>query len=230
MSSIMSISLDIIIVLLLIISVYAGYKRGLIDVGFKLVAIIISILASLILYSPVTYFIINNTDVDEKIEEIIVKNGIVNAEKGNEESNELNQLIQSYAKDLALETQNAMVQASAKPIAVKVIGIIVMIAIFILTKIILFVLKTFTNIITKLPILKQCNEIAGLAYGLLRGFVIIYFILAIVFFVTTMIGSTIVNSVINESYVTKFLYNNNLMLQITNFKVYSNHKAMLTNY
>lgn len=219
MSSIMSISLDIIIVLLLIISVYAGYKRGLIDVGFKLVAIIISILASLILYSPVTYFIINNTDVDEKIEEIIVKNGIVNAEKGNEESNELNQLIQSYAKDLALETQNAMVQASAKPIAVKVIGIIVMIAIFILTKIILFVLKTFTNIITKLPILKQCNEIAGLAYGLLRGFVIIYFILAIVFFVTTMIGSTIVNSVINESYVTKFLYNNNLMLQITNFKV-----------
>ena len=215
----MSIVLDIIIVLLLIISVYTGYKRGLVEVGFKLFAIIISILASLILYSPVTYFIINNTDVDEKIEEIIVKNGIVNENKNNEMSSEINQLIQNYAKDISQGTQNAIVQAAAKPVAVKVIGIGVMIAIYILTKIILFILKTFTDIITKIPILKQCNEFAGLAYGLLRGLVIIYFILAIVFFVTTMSGSTVVNSVINESYVTKFLYNNNLILQITNFKV-----------
>lgn len=58
---------DIIILGVLILSVYTGYRQGLIKVGVSLVAFVISLIATLALYSPVTNFIINSTQIDQNI-------------------------------------------------------------------------------------------------------------------------------------------------------------------
>ena len=210
----MGIIFDVIIILIIVLSIYFGYKRGIVNVGYKLIALILSLLISMVLYVPVTYFIVNNTDLDEKIEEIIIKNAVVNSEKENNENNSINDYIQKYAKDVAQGTQNSIVEASAKPISINIIRIGVMIALFILTRMILVILRICTNFITKIPILKQCNELVGLAYGILRGLVVVYGILAIMYFVITMSGAVTINEAIQTSYITKFLFENNFMLKL----------------
>lgn len=209
---------DGVIVLIIISSIYFGYKRGIVNVGYKLLAIILSLLVSVVLYTPITYFIVNNTDLDEAIEEIIIKNATVNTEKGDNQNNNINDYLQKYAKDVAQGTQNTVVESAAKPITINIIRIGVMIVLFLLTRVILVVLRMFTNIVTKIPILKQCNELVGLVYGILRGLVIVYGILAILYFVITMYGAISISDIIEKSYVTKFLFDNNLMLMLVGVK------------
>lgn len=211
----MSIIFDIIIVLFIVASIYMGYKRGIVDVGFKLFAIVVSIVVSLVFYSPITHFVVDNTELDEKLVEIIVEKGSAREEKAEEKSGDsIDAYVENYAKDVAKGTQNTVVEASARPIAVNIIGIGVMLCLFIGIRIVLSILKTFTNIITKLPLIKQCNEFVGLLYGIIRGLAIVYIILAITYFITSMTGPVWINDVINNSFVTKFFYDNNVIMML----------------
>ena len=62
---------DLIVIAILALSIFLGYKQGLIGVIFKIVAFIIAILITLILYKPVASLIIENTTWDDKIEATI---------------------------------------------------------------------------------------------------------------------------------------------------------------
>lgn len=210
----MGIIFDVIIALIIISSIYLGYKRGIVNVGYKLIALLLSLFVSMVLFTPITYFVINNTDLDERIEEIIKENAMDNAKKSDENNNDINRIIQQYAKNLAQGTQNSVIEVSAKPIAINIIRIGVIIVLFILTRMILVILRVCTNVITKIPILKQCNELVGLVYGILRGLVIVYGVLSILYFVITMSGAVTINDAIQTSYVTKFLFENNLILKL----------------
>lgn len=213
----MGIICDLIVILILICSIYRGYKKGIVGIGFKLIAFIVSLLITLILYSPITDLIVNNTEIDEKIQETIIKNGIGLDEEDKEDkevqTNTIDSFLKKYTKDIAKETQKTMVEATAKPIAKNVIGIAVMIALFLGSRIILGLVKTFTDIITKIPVIKQLNEFVGLVYGLLLGLVIIYVILAIVFFIASISGNMNLNDTIQNTYVTKYFYEENLILK-----------------
>lgn len=210
----MGIIFDIVLVSIVLLSIYFGYKRGIVEVGYKLVTLILSLFVSIVLYTPITYYVVNNTYLDEQIEAIIIKNAIVNTEKEDNNSNNINEFLQKYTKDIVQGTQNSVVEASAKPIAINIIRIGVIIVLFILTRMILVILKMCTNIVSKIPILKQCNELVGLIYGILRGLVVVYGILAIMFFIVTMSETNAINEAIQTSYVTKFLYENNLILKL----------------
>ncbi|MBR3163153.1 MAG: CvpA family protein [Clostridia bacterium] len=185
----MSIVFDGLIIIVIACSVYMGYKKGIIDIGFRLLSFIVSILIALMLYSPITNLVINNTEIDEKIEEIIIANTNVNSE-------------------------NSMLELATKPIARNAVGMGIMILLFLFSKIILMLLKTFTDIISKIPVIKQVNEIAGLAYGLIIGLIIIYVILAITFFILSMKENNNISTAIENSFITRFFYNNNIILNI----------------
>ncbi len=206
----MYIIVDIIVILILMGSVYRGYKKGIVDVGFKLVAFIISLLVAILLYSPITEVIVNNTQIDEKIEEVIIKNATASKESEEEQNsdteNNLETYITKYSKNIVKDTKNSMVESAAKPLAKNIIGISVIIVLFLCSRIILIILKTFTNILTKLPIIKQLNEVGGIVYGLLAGLIVIYLLLAIVYFVTLISGNTTIIEIIDNTYITKLLY------------------------
>ena len=63
---------DIIIIAILALSIFLGYKKGLIELSVKLVAVIIALVATLILYRPISSLIINTTTIDEKIQQSIL--------------------------------------------------------------------------------------------------------------------------------------------------------------
>lgn len=206
----MGIACDVIVILILAGSVYRGYKKGIVDIGFKLVAFIVSILVALILYSPITNLIIYNTDIDEKIEDAIVRNRDENTENSEEDESSY---VTKATKEVTKNVQNSIAESTAKPIARKAIALGVVVILFICSRIILMVLKIFTDIVTKIPVIKQLNEVAGLAYGLLVGLIIIYAIFAIIFFLISIGGNINIGEFIGKTIITKFFYDNNLILK-----------------
>ena len=69
------------------------------------------------------------------------------------------------------------------------------------------------DIITKLPILKQVNKAGGTIYGIIKGVILIYTILTVVYLMAPLLNKTVTEN-INKSIITKTLYNNNLILNI----------------
>ena len=67
----MGILVDVIIIALVVLSTFLAYKKGLVAQAIKLCAVIIAVIATLLFYRPVANFIINNTDIDETIQNSI---------------------------------------------------------------------------------------------------------------------------------------------------------------
>ncbi len=191
----MGIVLDLIIVLLLVINIIIGYKKGLVEVVFNICAFIIALVVALILYKPVSNIVIKNTNIYGKIRETIVNNN-------NEEE-------QSIVKDV----QNKTKEQLADVISIKAVNIIVAIVLFIIARIAVILLKTVLEGIAELPIIKQFNQIGGIGYGILKGFLLIYILVTLLFFVNAIVGNNKVSAVIEESFITKVLYENNIIVK-----------------
>ena len=72
----MGIVIDIIIIAILFLSIFLGYKKGLIKLVFNLCAFLIALIVTFILYRPISAIVINNTDFDENIKQTILEKGI----------------------------------------------------------------------------------------------------------------------------------------------------------
>ena len=211
----MGIILDIIIVALLLLSIFIGYKRGLINVIFSLFAFIIAIVVTWILYIPITNLVIEKTGLDESIKSAVLKNGVV--EDNNEESTENganNEYIEKYVSKYINNAKNEAIKTSSDVIAEKAVSILVAIGLFIVIRLVLILLRFVINGIANLPIIKQFNEVGGIIYGAISGIFIIYLILAICFLLMSVKNIEVVTNAIDSSFITKFLYNNNIILSV----------------
>ena len=217
----MPIILDLIILLFILLSTYLGYKKGLIGVAFKILSFIIAIIITLILFKPVSNYIIHNTEIDDNIKASIVEklsgakieeNGII------KESVELPKIvvdsINDSINDTIVQTKDSIINEVADNLTTSSINIIVMISLFIIIKILLIFAKVIFEAIAELPIIKQFNESGGIIYGILRAIIILYVIFALISFILPMMNNNTIIAMINNSIIGKFMYNNNLILKL----------------
>lgn len=211
----MGIVLDIIIAVVILANIYICYQKGIVKLAVGLIAVLVSIVLAIILYKPVSALIINNTQIDDNIEKAIIENFTVNQEKAIEtEDNGIMKYMESYVDDAVNKTKNQIVIEAAGVISTKLINVGVMIGIFILARVILVVITLMADIITELPILKQFDAIGGILYGVIKSLLIIYAVLAILFFIVYTTGNTAISEAIANSYITKLFYDHNLLLKI----------------
>lgn len=217
----MAILIDLIVIGILLLSTFLGYKKGLIGVVFKIVSTLIAIVIALILFKPVSGYIMNNTQFAQNIETTIVeKLATENIESGKikEEDSQLPSVIVDYINEEVTknvnDARNTVVEVIAKNLAKTAIELIVIVGIFIAVRILLIFAKVILQAIAELPIIKQFNEVGGILYGLLRGALLIYVVLAIVSLILPMLDKGAVLGAINETILTKMLYNNNLILML----------------
>ncbi len=218
----MGIILDVIILSILVLSLVFGYKKGLIGVAFNLCAFVVALIITWILYSPITNFVINNTEIDDGIRNTIIEKGVIKPKEEKiedkieekKEENIVNQYLQKYVEEPAKNATNNVIEETAKVVSEKVVAIGVAIVLFVVIRIGLILLKFIAEAIAKLPIIKQCNKAGGLFYGAIRGMFIIYILLAILFFVMSVNNSGMIAKMINSSIISKLLYENNLILNI----------------
>ena len=211
----MGIILDLVILGIILLNIFICYKKGLVKLAVGLVAVLVSIILALLLYKPVSGLIIEKTEIDNKIENAIIENFTIKQDNEVEvDDSGFMKYIEQYVDDTVNKTKNEIVTEAAGTIAVKVINIGVIILIFVVARLILILLTFITDLITELPIIKQFNEIGGVLYGVVKALLIIYVILAIAFFLVYVTGNVTISEAISSSYITKFFYNNNILLNI----------------
>lgn len=198
----MGIIIDGVIILFILASVFLGYKKGLISLGIHLVAFILALVVTFILYRPIAGIVINSTQIDEKLEETIQVN-VENFMAENENSTVTNSIIES-AK------QGVLPQAS-RTLAINIIYGITMILLFVVVRICLVFVTALANAISKLPILNQFNKLGGILYGLLRGFIITYALLMIINLVIMMNPKSTFNEMLKDSHLAKAMSTYNVL-------------------
>ena len=112
--------------------------------------------------------------------------------------------------DLIESAKQGMLEQTARELAINVVYGGTIIILFIIVRIALIFVSALANLVAKLPIIKQANEVGGAIYGLLRAIVIIYAILLVINFIGELNPKNIATQTINESTITKAMYENNI--------------------
>lgn len=210
--------LDIILVVIILLNIFIGYKKGLVKLAVGMIAVLASIIISILLYRPVSNIIIEKTEFDENIKSAIINNFAQDTENEEEDSEEIDdgfmKYIEKYVDDTINKTKNEIVIEASNVISEKIINICAFLGIFLISRILLTLLTFVADIIMSLPILKQFNEVGGILYGIIKALLIIYAVLAIVFLIIYITGSATISDAISSSHITKLFYNNNVLLNI----------------
>ena len=192
----MGIIIDLILIAIVLLSAFLGYKKGLVKLGAKLFAGIIAIVLTLILYRPVSGAIIKNTPIVEKIKNVVIENS----------SNFENQDKDKVSTQITTQVKNEILPAEAENIAKSIVYAVTSIVLFLVIKIILSIVISLIDGIARLPILKQFNEVGGLVYGLARGMFIVCVIILLMGVHAKVKPENNLNENIEKSNITKMIY------------------------
>ena len=214
---------DLFILSIIISSTYLGYRKGLVGVIFKLCVFVVSIIIVFALYKPVSNTIINNTQIDEKISSVIQnslsKTSLADNEALTTSNTNLSEgvvnLINSLLSDALSKAQDseALIYISTE-LAYAIIRFGSMIIIFVVAKFALLLVKFAAEILASLPIINTFNKSGGLIYGILKGVLTVYIILAIFSLISPIISSWGITKYISDSLTGSKMYNHNVIINL----------------
>ena len=214
---------DLIIISIVGTSTVLGYRKGLVGLIFKLFVFFISLILVFALYKPVSNTIINNTGLDETIARGI-KNGLENTslvenQKLSTSNSNLSEgsvnLINGLVSDAEnkVKTGDTLTYVSTE-LSYAIVRFISMVLVFVISKFLLLFVKFFAEILASLPIISTFNKSGGLIYGLLKGLLIVYVVLAIFSILSPIISSWGIISSINDALIGSKMYNHNVIINL----------------
>ena len=204
--------IDLIIVAILVISILIGIKIGLIKSLINLAAIFLSIIIAMTLCKPVASLLMKNTQMDEAIQSTIVKT-ILGEDKTKEKQEDKSKNdIQKYIEQAGETIDNAkreMVTQTAQELTKQIMIGISFIGLYLLSSVIIFVIKQISNLLTSLPVIKQFDKIGGGIIGAINAIIIVYIALGIVKVVGVTVKNPTLIKEVNNSIITKIIFDKN---------------------
>lgn len=210
--------IDICIILTIIIAVLIGKKVGLIKYLVSMCSLILSLVLALILCRPLGNFLIQNTQIDEKIKEGVISSiGVedIELDTDNKLPESFNKYLNKASEDIN-ESKDKIQDNMATKISRNIVYVISYVLVFIIAKVIILVLSIVGKIVEKLPVLKQANEIGGMVCGAVYGVLIIYIAISIFSAVSPVLKENFITNQINKGYVGRYIYNNNIVVKSIN--------------
>ena len=199
----MNFLIDIILIAIIALITFIGYKRGLIKVAFKLISFLLAIVLAVVLYKPVSNFIINSTPIDDNLKQGIEER-LSSPDISDEETDNI---VAAYYDNV----KNSSTTVAAKIISESIINVGCMIIVFVISKLILLLFRFSGDLIAKLPLIKQLNSVGGFVYGILEGFILIYILLALIALMSPIFNMNQIINMINSSIIANIMYNNNII-------------------
>ena len=204
------------IILVLIIAIILGRHKGLTVCLVNFFSLIIALVVSLMLYRPVSNYIMEKTPIGNNIKETIKQNIPMNDEELKvDDSSILPEGMKNYIKEQAKnanEAKDEAIENVSTQLATEVVSIVSFLGIFIIVRAVLLIVKILSKIINKLPILKQIDHLGGAIIGAIEGIILVYFAFAVISTISPVFENTKVLEYINDSYVGKMMYNNNIIM------------------
>ena len=207
---------DLIVILVLIGCIYIGYKRGLTQSLIRILSFAIAVCIAFMLFKPVSNIVIDSTNFDENIQTTIAE-VFEKEDSNNEKQAETSPILEHVSNEVekaTAEKKHEIVRTSADKLSRNIISILVFIALFLIARIALNFVKALANLLTKLPLLKQCDKIGGEVYGAAEGLLIIFITLALITLISTIVNRYEILEIINKSYITKYLNDYNILLKV----------------
>ena len=210
--------LDLIIIAVLALSMYIGYRRGLIGAVFRLLSFALSIILAIYLY-PIIADWLRTTPVYTALRDYIIR------------TMGLEHVVQAHATELIANLpvpallRRALLQQTpeayellgiyaieshiASFFAGMAINIISMILVFFAVRLILGILSGMLDLVGRLPVVRHFNRGGGLLLGALQGVIIIWIGLAVInlFFLDPTRPELM--SLLNESLLAGWIYDHN---------------------
>lgn len=222
--------LGAIVLAIIILSAYKGMKDGLIKTVFSICSMVIALLLTLWLSPYISKLAQSNESVfnyfSHQVEKAIPTESI--GSKISDQINFIDNLpLPKPLKTTIIEHNNTDTYVAlavdnfasyvSHSIASIIINAIAFVITYLVITIVLRVLSTVLDIISKLPILHQINKLSGLFVGLLHGVIIVWIMFVfITAFASTAMGQKAF-AMIDDSAILSYIYNNNIILQfITN--------------
>ncbi len=209
----MGIIVDLIIIAVVLLFIFLGYKKGLTGSLIKLLSFIIAIVVAFVLYKPVANAVIENTVIDDNIRTTLRATLGVEDKTENTEENVPSTIMDNINKEI----ENATDEVKANVIdqtTITIVNIGSGIVIFLAVRVILVIISLFAKILTDLPVIKQVDKLGGLAYGAIEGIVIVYAVLSVISLTSVIWANNAVVTAIAKSSLGEMLYNNNIILNL----------------
>jgi len=204
----MSILIDLSIIGIIALFAFIGYKQGLIKSAIKILAFFIALIVAFVLYKPVSGLIINNTSLDDKMKSYFVESILPEGVDPDEEVE-----IQNTIPNMIIEDAVNTVNNVAETLTVKIIETGTLLLIFIIVKFGLRFVTVLTDLITKVPILKQFDKTGGTIYGVFRGVVLVLVIFAMIYLFSAVMQESTIDK-INKSFIGGTIYNHNIFIKM----------------
>ncbi len=223
--SISGIIVDIILFFILAGNATIGYRRGLARVIFSICSSIIAIVLVFILYKPVTNYVINNTNASYKLESVFQEKLQYLFEKDNvQDTQELqnNKNVNGIFKifigeeigNLVEETTDSIIQYISIQMSHKVISVLIFFGLFTIIRLLLYIVRSYIELVANLPIIRVINGSGGMIYGVIRGFFIIYIIFAVISLMMPILSNTIILTAIQNAPIGSKMFNHNIILNL----------------
>jgi len=219
---------DLLVVGIILIFTFIGFKTGLVLTLFRFVSMILSFFIAMQLYPILSKFLIGTPvftwirdaiagPVKEKLG--VLKSGTIQAGldklgipqfvgnliKNNFSDNTSNKIV----KDVGSAISNVLAE-----FAIKILAIVL---VFVLVFIILQLFKIVLKQIVKLPVIKQVDRIAGSAFGILTGCLIAYLVCAVILIFGNSLATGMQKDV-DKSLLSKYFVKNNYIVGLLNKK------------
>lgn len=215
---------DLVIISIIASNAFWGHRRGLVGVMFKLLVFIVSIVLTLLLYKPASNAIINKTQLDEWLTEKIVVNiegtSLANGNllEYDEENTNISKgvinILNSFVTEALEKSVPDVLYYVAQNLSYCMIRIGTVLLLLIISRFFLLFIRFAAELIANLPIIRMFNRTGGLIFGLLKGFLTVYVILAIFSIISPIISDWGIINAIHDSTIGSKMYNNNFIINI----------------
>lgn len=212
--------LDIIFIAVLLICLWFGLKRGFVRTFVGFAGLILSVLATYLLYRPYMNFIHTNEWIAPRLsafKDTIIQHlsPTVATHMENIVSGEESALPAFISKNLInAQTQAQGVDAVTNAIAEITVNVLAVLAFLLLIKLVLWVVTRLLFVACRVPGIKQVNSLMGAGFGLINGVILCYLLAAVLFLFSVDSQYSWIHNQLETAKVASYFYTNNLILNL----------------
>jgi len=215
--------LTIIILAVLVLSVFSGYKKGFLKTAFSLVSWIVVLVLCNFATPIVTDMLIENTDIEVVVQTTVDTkiNEVINETLETSDLAELEAALPAELKTALLGENGSLQEVVTNGTALDttalangIVGILGFVITVIILRLAMVVVEVVLNIVAKLPLIGPMDKLLGLACGAGKGIILCWVILAIVSVLALTGVNTELATYISQSELLTWLQDNNVLLNL----------------
>ncbi len=217
--------IDIVILAFIALQIAIGYFKGLVKSLFDFFGYILAAIITYLFHKPVESVLIETTSLDEKISEFVMQrlqalgSSSVQAAVSTADLDAMQKLplpdsVKGDIVELLTNSVPSVTQNVTSEVTAFLMNIFSVFIVFIVALIAIKIIASMLGFLAELPVIRSFNKLGGVAFGLLKSYVII----SLLFLVAIMIYSThpdpVIQDALNKSYFAPFFINYNVFLMV----------------